>query len=154
MRVTLIAVGKLRAGPERTLTDDYLRRAAALARSAGLRGVSQRALAAGDDRASASAALAAACAAGAKTILLDERGEGLSSRDVAALLARWRDEGVPEAALLIGGADGVEETLRQSADRLVSFGRATWPHNLVRVMAAEQIYRACTLLTHVPYHRD
>ncbi len=147
-------VGKLRAGPERTLTDDYVRRAAALARPAGLRDVRAHEVSAADDRAAASTALQRACAPGAKIILLDERGDDLSSRDLAALLARWRDEGVPEAAVLIGGADGVDDALRQRADRVVNFGRATWPHNLVRVMAAEQLYRACTLLTHVPYHRD
>jgi 23S rRNA (pseudouridine1915-N3)-methyltransferase len=89
-----------------------------------------------------------------RTVLLDERGEMLSSSDFAARLGRWRDEGVREARFLIGAADGFGDAERASADLLLSFGRATWPHMLARAMLAEQVYRATTILAGHPYHRE
>ncbi len=89
-----------------------------------------------------------------RTIVLDERGAALATRDFADVLARWRDDGVREARFLIGGADGHDDALRARADRLLSFGPATWPHLLVRAMLAEQLYRATSLLAGHPYHRD
>lgn len=90
----------------------------------------------------------------ARTVLLDERGEVLSSAEFAARLARWRDEGVREARFLIGAADGFGDAERRAADLLLSFGRATWPHLLARAMLAEQLYRATTILVGHPYHRE
>ena len=91
---------------------------------------------------------------GTRTVLLDERGEALSSAAFAALLDAWRDGGVREARFLIGAADGHDDAKRAAADRLISFGPATWPHLLVRAMLAEQLYRATSILAGHPYHRD
>ena len=89
-----------------------------------------------------------------RIVLLDERGEVLSSTEFAARLERWRDLGMREARFLIGAADGFGEAERRDADLLLSFGRATWPHMLARAMLAEQLYRATTILAGHPYHRE
>jgi 23S rRNA (pseudouridine1915-N3)-methyltransferase len=88
------------------------------------------------------------------TIVLDERGKALSSTDLAARLESWRDGGKREARFLIGAADGHDEEQRRSADLLMSFGPATWPHLLVRSMLAEQLFRATSFLANHPYHRE
>lgn len=88
-----------------------------------------------------------------RTVLLDERGKDLSSKDFAAILCRWRDEGVRESRFLIGAADGHDDAARQSADLLLAFGRATWPHLMARAMLAEQLYRATSIVAGHPYHR-
>jgi 23S rRNA (pseudouridine1915-N3)-methyltransferase len=90
----------------------------------------------------------------AREVLLDERGKQLSSEEFAALLRRWRDEGVREARFLIGAADGHGDTLRARADLLLGFGPMTWPHLLVRAMLAEQLWRATSILAGHPYHRS
>jgi 23S rRNA (pseudouridine1915-N3)-methyltransferase len=90
----------------------------------------------------------------AREVLLDERGRQLSSEDFAALLGRWRDEGVREARFLIGAADGHGEAARSQADLLLGFGPMTWPHLLVRAMLAEQLWRATSILAGHPYHRS
>jgi 23S rRNA (pseudouridine1915-N3)-methyltransferase len=87
-------------------------------------------------------------------ILLDEKGETLGSLDLARRLERWRDEGRREARFLIGGADGFSDEDRGSADCLLSFGRATWPHLLARAMLAEQLWRCTSILANHPYHRE
>jgi 23S rRNA (pseudouridine1915-N3)-methyltransferase len=92
--------------------------------------------------------------AGAVTIMLDERGEALSSMQLAKTLERWRDGGKREARFLIGAADGHDEAARAGADLLLSFGPATWPHLLVRAMLAEQLFRATSILANHPYHRE
>lgn len=91
---------------------------------------------------------------GSVSVVLDERGESLSSMQLAKRLEGWRDRGVPEARFLIGAADGHEEDVRAGADLLLSFGPATWPHLLARVMLAEQLYRATAILANHPYHRE
>jgi 23S rRNA (pseudouridine1915-N3)-methyltransferase len=91
--------------------------------------------------------------AGGRTVVLDERGRDLASADLAALLARWRDDGAREVRFLIGAADGHDDATRKGADLLLGFGRATWPHMLVRAMLAEQLYRALSILDGHPYHR-
>ena len=88
-----------------------------------------------------------------KTVLLDERGKDLSSEDFAAILGRWRDDGMRECRFVLGAADGHSEEERCDADLLLAFGSATWPHLLARAMLAEQIYRATTILAGHPYHR-
>jgi 23S rRNA (pseudouridine1915-N3)-methyltransferase len=92
--------------------------------------------------------------ANAATIVLDERGQALSSVELAAKLERWRDGGQREARFLIGAADGHSDRDRAAADLLLSFGPATWPHLLVRSMLAEQLFRATSMLANHPYHRD
>ena len=88
-----------------------------------------------------------------RTVLLDERGEAMASEDFAALLGRWRDEGVREARFVLGAADGHSQEERAAADRLLAFGKATWPHLLARAMLVEQLYRATSILAGHPYHR-
>jgi 23S rRNA (pseudouridine1915-N3)-methyltransferase len=90
----------------------------------------------------------------ARTVVLDETGKDLSSEALAVLLGRWRDDGVREVRFLIGAADGHDATTRAGADLLLGFGKATWPHMLVRAMLAEQLYRATTILAGHPYHRS
>jgi 23S rRNA (pseudouridine1915-N3)-methyltransferase len=155
MKLHLCAVGRLRAGPERALVDDYLQRLERSGRPLALGPVSEHEVE--DKRGGGMAAegllLARAIPEGAALCVLDERGKTLSSPDFAAVLAGWRDAGRQEAAFVIGGADGVDPALRGRADLVLSFGRMVWPHMLVRVMLAEQLYRAATILSGSPYHR-
>lgn len=88
-----------------------------------------------------------------RTILLDERGQQLTSEELAQLLGRWRDDGVREARFMIGAADGHDPALRANADVLLAFGAATWPHLLARAMLLEQLFRATSILAGHPYHR-
>ena len=88
-----------------------------------------------------------------RIVLLDERGKNLSSEELAAILSRWRDDGVREARFVIGAADGHDDALRSGADLLLAFGKATWPHLLARAMLAEQLYRATSIVAGHPYHR-
>jgi 23S rRNA (pseudouridine1915-N3)-methyltransferase len=97
--------------------------------------------------------LGRAIPAGAVLVTLDERGKVMSSPDFAGLLARWRDGGRQDVAFVIGGADGIDPALRARSDFALSFGAMVWPHLLVRVMLAEQLYRAATILAGGPYHR-
>jgi 23S rRNA (pseudouridine1915-N3)-methyltransferase len=155
MRLHLCAVGRLRAGPERALVDDYLDRLGKTGRALGLGPVAEHEVE--DKRGGGMAAegelLSRAVPAGAVLCVLDERGRVISSPDFAAQLARWRDGGRQDAAFVIGGADGIDPTLRARADLAISFGAMVWPHMLVRVMLAEQLYRAATILAGSPYHR-
>ena len=89
-----------------------------------------------------------------RQVLLDERGRQLTSEEFAALLSRWRDDGVREARFLIGAADGHGDAARDKADLLIAFGAMTWPHMLARAMLAEQLWRACSILANHPYHRE
>ena len=153
MRVTICAVGRLRAGPERALLDDYLLRFDRTGRALGLGPASVAEVEAKSGGMSAEAALLArAIPSGAVLCCLDERGEAVTSPVFASWLARWRDEG-REAAFVIGGADGIAPDLRARATKLLSFGPMVWPHMLARVMLAEQLYRAATILAGSPYHR-
>ena len=97
--------------------------------------------------------LARVVPSGAMLVTLDERGKVLSSPEFAAELAKWRDGGRQDVAFVIGGADGIAPSLRSKAEFSISFGRMVWPHMLVRVMLAEQLYRAATILAGGPYHR-
>jgi 23S rRNA (pseudouridine1915-N3)-methyltransferase len=89
-----------------------------------------------------------------RTVLLDEKGEQLGSLEFAQMLDKWRDEGVGEVRLCLGAADGFDDKERKEADRLIAFGRATWPHLMARAMLAEQLYRATSILANHPYHRE
>ncbi len=95
-----------------------------------------------------------AAPAQSRTVVLDEKGKALTSEALAATLQHWQEASVREARFLIGGADGHSDTTRQSADLLMSFGPATWPHMLVRAMLTEQLYRAQSILSFHPYHRS
>ena len=155
MRVHLCAVGRLRTGPERALIDDYLQRFDRTGRPLGLGPatvieVEDRK---GGGMAAEAELLERAVPAGALLCVLDERGRQMSSPDFAAELARWRDGGRQDAAFVIGGADGIAPVLRAKAGFALSFGAMVWPHMLVRVMLAEQLYRAASILAGAPYHR-
>jgi 23S rRNA (pseudouridine1915-N3)-methyltransferase len=152
LRLTLCAVGRLRGGPERALVDDYLDRFARTGRALGFAPVAEREVEAKGGMGPEGEALLRAVPAGAVRVVLDERGARLTSPEFAARLAGWRDDG-REAAFVIGGADGLAAPLRDGADLAVSFGAMVWPHLLVRVMLAEQLYRAAAILSGTPYHR-
>ncbi|MGR3452788.1 23S rRNA (pseudouridine(1915)-N(3))-methyltransferase RlmH [Pseudooceanicola sp.] len=156
MRVHICAVGRLRAGPERALINDYLSRFDRTGRALGLGPVELREV---EDRkgggmAAEAALLERAIPDRAVVVALDERGTAMSSPDFAQALARQRDDGAQDLALLIGGADGLAKELRARATLRLSFGRMVWPHMLARVMLAEQLYRAATILAGSPYHRE
>lgn len=155
MRVTVCAVGRLRAGPERALVDDYLQRFDRTGRALGLGPAAMVEVEAkrGGGMAEEGMLLARAVPEGAALCVLDERGEMVSSPGLAGWLAGWRDDG-RDCAFVIGGADGLDPALRARADRMLSFGRMVWPHMLARVMLAEQLYRAATILAGGPYHRE
>ena len=155
MRLHVCAVGRLRTGPERMLTDDYMQRFNRSARPLGLGPLTEHEV---EDRKGGGMAaeadlLARVLPAGAVIVALDERGQTLSSPELAQRLADWRDAGRQDLAFVIGGADGLAPALRDRADLALSFGRLVWPHMLVRVVLAEQIYRAATILSGSPYHR-
>ncbi len=156
MRITLIAVGRLRAGPEADLVRDYLVRFDRTGRPFGL---GPARIVEIDDRrgggpATEASLIAAALPKGAAMISLDERGREMTSPDFANLLRDRADAGLRDLALVIGGADGLAPDLRDRADFVLSFGAMVWPHMLVRVMLAEQLYRAATILAGSPYHRE
>lgn len=155
MRLHICAVGRLRTGPERALVDDYVTRLNRTGRALGLGPLTEREVEDKKNGGTASEArlLDGAAPAGARRIALDERGKLLSSPELASLLARWRDDGIADTAFLIGGADGLDPELRATADQTLSFGKMVWPHMLVRVMLAEQLYRSAAILAGSPYHR-
>ena len=156
MKLTICAVGRLRRGPEADLIDDYLTRAGRTGRNLGLgpASVTEVEDKKGGGMAAEAALLGRALPGGARIIALDERGKLMTSPEFATLLAGWRDEGVSETAFVIGGADGIDPALRGRANATLSFGKMVWPHMLARVMLAEQIYRATTILAGSPYHRE
>lgn len=155
MRLHICAVGRLRSGPEKALVDDYLTRCGRTGRALGLGPATVTEI---DDRrtpgkAAEGEALLRAAPDGALLCALDERGVTMTSPDFAARLGRWRDDGAQTAAFVIGGADGLDPAVLDRAELVLSFGAMVWPHMLVRVMLAEQLYRAATILAGSPYHR-
>ena len=155
MRVHLVVVGRLRAGPELDLIKDYLTRFDRSGRALGLgpAQVIEVEDKKGGGMAAEAALLEKAIPSGALVCCLDERGKVMSSPDFADQLAGWRDNGRQDVAFVIGGADGIDPALRERADALLSFGKMVWPHMLVRVMLSEQLYRAASILAGAPYHR-
>ncbi|WP_306114580.1 MULTISPECIES: 23S rRNA (pseudouridine(1915)-N(3))-methyltransferase RlmH [unclassified Roseovarius] len=155
MRLHICAVGRLRAGPERDLLDDYLTRFDRTGRALGLGPATVHEV---EDRkgggmTTEAPLLERAIPKGAVIVALDERGQLLSSPKFAKKLAGWRDDGRGDVAFVIGGADGIAPDLRDRADIKLSFGQMVWPHMLARVMLSEQLYRAATILAGGPYHR-
>ena len=159
MRLLIAAVGKLKQGPERELFAHYLGRAEAAGRKLHLSPLSVAEVA--ESRAATvsarikaeGGALLAKVPSSYKLICLDATGSALSSEAFAKLLARYRDDGAEGLALLIGGPDGLAKGVLERAARIVSLGPMTLPHGLARVVLAEQIYRAATILAGHPYHR-
>ncbi|MBT9386358.1 23S rRNA (pseudouridine(1915)-N(3))-methyltransferase RlmH [Pseudooceanicola sp. CBS1P-1] len=155
MKLHICAIGKLRKGPEKALIDDYLDRAGKTGRALGLGPCTLHE--AEDKKGGGMAAeaelLSRMIPEGAALVCLDERGKLMTSPDFADQLARWRDDGIRDAAFVIGGADGIDPALRARADLSISFGKMVWPHMLARAMLSEQLYRAATILAGSPYHR-
>ena len=154
MQLRIAAVGRLRAGPEADLVEDYLARIGKIGRAVGMGPASiQEVEAKKGGKDAEGELLEKAVGAVRPLVVLDERGRLLSSPDFAGKLGQWRDQGNAQVALVIGGADGVAPELRDKADLVLSFGKMVWPHMLARVMLAEQLYRATSILTGSPYHR-
>jgi len=159
MRLIVISIGRLKQGPERELVERYRERFDDIGRKLGFRGLDiheipeSRAREAATRMAEEAAAISAAIPARSITVALDERGDNIDSAAFARHLGRWRDEQVANTIFVIGGADGLSPDLRRKAKLSVAFGAATWPHQMVRVMLLEQVYRAATILAGHPYHR-
>jgi 23S rRNA (pseudouridine1915-N3)-methyltransferase len=159
MRVVVIAIGRLKQGPERELADRYRGRFDDIGRRHGFRGLDlhevpeSRARDAEQRIREEAAAILALVPDGAVLVALDEKGKNIDSAAFAGHLGRWRDESVASTVFAVGGADGLSPELRRKAKLSVAFGAATWPHQIVRVMLLEQIYRAATILAGHPYHR-
>jgi 23S rRNA (pseudouridine1915-N3)-methyltransferase len=159
MRVVIAAVGRLKAGPERELSERYRDRAAKTGRAIGLRDVEvveireSRAQDVDRRRLEESIALADLLPEGGVLVALTERGANLDSATLSRQVAVWRDSGRPAVTFVIGGPDGLSPDLEGRADLTLAFGTATWPHQLVRIMLLEQLYRIVTMLAGHPYHR-
>jgi 23S rRNA (pseudouridine1915-N3)-methyltransferase len=159
MKLQVLAIGRLKAGPELELFEDYLKRARGLGRTSGVTDIGMRdfpesKLPDARSRMAAEGTLILGAAPDpAFRIALDERGKAMSSDDFALALRRHLDQGTGSLSFFLGGPDGHSPELRASAGLLLSFGPMTWPHRLARVMLAEQIYRAVTILVKHPYHR-
>ena len=159
MRLVVIAIGRLKPGPERELADRYRKRFDEIGRTLGFRSLDiheipeSRARDAAARSAQEAAAILAAIPEKSVLVALDERGQNIDSTVFARNLGRWRDEGLANTIFIIGGADGLSPDLRGKAKLRVAFGAATWPHQMVRVMLLEQLYRAATILAGHPYHR-
>jgi 23S rRNA (pseudouridine1915-N3)-methyltransferase len=159
MRLVVLSIGRLKQGPERVLAERYRERFDDIGRKLGFRGLEiteipeSRARDAPTRIAEEAAAISAAIPAKSVVVALDEHGDSIDSSAFARHLGRWRDEQVASTIFVIGGADGLSPDLQRKARLRVAFGSATWPHQMVRVMLLEQIYRAATILAGHPYHR-
>ncbi len=159
MRLVVIAIGRLKQGPERELAERYRERFDDIGRKLGFRGLEiheipeSRARDVAARVAEEAAAISALIPEKYVLVALDERGQNVDSTTFARHLGRWRDEGNANTIFTIGGADGLSPDLQRKAKLRMAFGSATWPHQMVRVMLLEQIYRAATILAGHPYHR-
>ncbi len=159
MRITIAAIGRMKQGPERELVSRYLDRARATGKPLALTGFDvlefseSRAGSAEARKDEEARTLIAALPEGVR-VVLDEHGKSISSQAFATQLGRWRDDGRPAVSFVIGGADGHGRELLQSAALTLSFSPLTWPHQLVRIMLTEQLYRTTTILSGHPYHRE
>ena len=155
MRLRILAIGRLRKGPEVELFKDYVTRFDRTGRPLALGPIDIVEL---EDRKGGGSnaegqLLLKAIPDGAYIVAMDERGKVISSPQFAKKLAQVRDDGVQDFCLIIGGADGLSQEVRNRADMMLSFGDMVWPHMLVRVMLTEQLYRAASILAGSPYHR-
>ena len=159
MKISVFAVGRMKAGPEKELADRYFERFSKSGPAVGLEfsGIAEvpesRALGAAERKREEGDRLRQHLASGAALILLDERGKNISSEDFATRIAALRDSGRRAVTVAIGGPDGHDPSLRETAELVLSFGAQTWPHQMARVMLGEQLYRAATILSGHPYHR-
>ncbi|MCL2715371.1 MAG: 23S rRNA (pseudouridine(1915)-N(3))-methyltransferase RlmH [Alphaproteobacteria bacterium] len=159
MDVSIIAVGRLKQGPERELAERYRGRFEEVGRGLGFRALAVHEISESRHRdarvrkAEEAAAIAARIPDQSAVVLLDGAGRNLDSAALAETLGGWRDSGGSHAVFVIGGPDGLSPELRRRARLVMAFGAATWPHQMVRVMLFEQLYRATTILAGHPYHR-
>lgn len=159
MRIIVIAVGRLKQGPERELAERYRERFDDIGRKLGFRSLDihelseSRARDAATRIAEEAAAIAGVIPEKSVLVTLDERGQNIDSAAFAGHLGRWRDESVANTVFVIGGADGLSPELQRKAKLRIAFGAATWPHQIVRVLLLEQLYRTATILAGHPYHR-
>ena len=155
MKIVLRASGMMKSGPERDLVDDYISRAQHLGRGLGIPDISESAI---DTRNAKSRSLETRAILsgyeGCRLVILDERGKSLTSRQMAAQMTKWRDNAENTLVFAIGGSDGFEPADIPPGAVKWSFGSQVWPHKLVRVMIAEQIYRSLSIMAGTPYHRD
>ncbi len=152
MRITLAAMGKMKPSPERELVEKYRKQ---MSWQLTIRELEAKKGLSGNNLKAAEAELLRQATADChRRIALDERGKNLSSEALAQKLGAWQSDGCSHLGLIIGGADGLDATVRQSADLIVSFGQLTWPHMLARAMLSEQLYRAESILRGHPYHRS
>ena len=153
------SVGRLKAGPERDLFERYLGRARALGRGLGFTGPEtlecdeSKARSSAERKREEAAALSDKFVRGGKVVIFDESGRDFTSQDFVDRLIRTRDDGLPALTFVIGGPDGISPELRAEAGDVLAFGAATLPHQLVRILVAEQTYRAMTIISRHPYHR-
>jgi 23S rRNA (pseudouridine1915-N3)-methyltransferase len=152
LRIRILCIGRMKDGPERAMVDDYVGRAGKTGKSLGYRAVEEVELnsSSKDDEGQR---LLVRHGAGV-LVRLDERGEAWTSQELSKRLAKWRDGGEDAVSFVIGGADGTSADVAKAARHTVSFGVQTWPHRLVRVMIAEQVYRALSIEAGSPYHRE
>ena len=159
MRLSVIAVGRLKPGPEKLLAEDYLTRAQGMGKKLGIQKIgvtefSESQASSSESRMAEEARLiAGSIPERAFSVVLDERGKTMTSEAFSTLMKRHLEGGTAEMSFVIGGPDGHAPATRESAGLLLSFGAMTWPHRLVRVLLFEQIYRAITLMAGHPYHR-
>ncbi len=159
MKIGIIAVGRLKAGPERALAERYAERFSTGGKALGLTGpaltelTESPARSAAERKAQEAQVILASVDPEALVIALDECGKTLSSEAFSAKIGQWRDAGRKNLTFVIGGADGLGETVRTRAQETISFGQMTMPHQLVRVILLEQLYRTTTILAGHPYHR-
>jgi 23S rRNA (pseudouridine1915-N3)-methyltransferase len=160
MRVVVTTIGRLKQGPERELADRYRERFDDIGRKLGFHGLQIHEIAESRARDAASriaeeaGAIAATIPEKSVLVALDERGENIDSTVFSRHLGNWRDQGNGSTIFMIGGADGLSPELRRKAKLCIAFGSATWPHQMVRIMLLEQLYRAATILAGHPYHRS
>ncbi|WP_420412350.1 23S rRNA (pseudouridine(1915)-N(3))-methyltransferase RlmH [Roseibium sp.] len=159
MRFSLICIGRMKAGADKDLFDRYLDRARKAGRALGVTDVTitelpeSRDQRAEDRKAEEAKAILQAVPSGAKLVVLDENGKNLTSPAFSGRLETWKDDGIPDIVFAIGGADGHGQEMLARADLKLALGAMTWPHQIARILLAEQIYRAITIQSGHPYHR-
>jgi 23S rRNA (pseudouridine1915-N3)-methyltransferase len=159
VKITVAAIGRMKSGPEADLLDTYVSRARQQGRAAGIMAITvsdhaeSRKSSASSRQAEEAVILLEAIPAGSCIVVLDERGDAISSEQFAALIGRELAAGTTDLVFCIGGPDGHGDAMRTVARHTISLGRMTWPHKLARALLAEQIYRAVTILVNHPYHR-
>jgi len=153
VNVSILAVGQQKSGPEQALCDDYCTRFRKISRPLGITGVDQTIVKSGGGLSREGDRLLEKLPGNARLIRLDEHGDLFTSTSLAQRLAKWRDDGEPQTIFVIGGAEGYSDAVIKKCPVTYALGPQTWPHMLVRVMIAEQLYRAATILAGTPYHK-